>query len=71
MTRARPRSVKMFGLYRIGRSRMRRPRPSRAADGSGDDDYRVVVVPLQGLRDRAEDVVVSVLGPADDDERLS
>lgn len=27
-----------------------------------------MIVPLQGLRDRAEDVVVPVLGPADDDD---
>jgi hypothetical protein len=27
-----------------------------------------VVVPFQGLRDRAEDVMVSVLGPADDED---
>ena len=35
---------------------------------SRDDDHRVVNVPLQGARDRAEDMVVSVLGLADDED---
>ncbi len=35
---------------------------------SRDDDHRVVDVPLQGGRNRAEDVVVAVLGPTDDEE---
>ena len=45
--------------------------PSRpAGPASRDDDHRVVDVPLQGGRDRADDVVVSVLGAADDEEHL-
>ena len=35
---------------------------------SGDHDHRVVIVPLEGPRYRAEGVVVSVLGAADDDD---
>jgi hypothetical protein len=35
---------------------------------SGDDDDRKIVVSLQGLRDRAQNVVISVFRAADDDD---
>jgi hypothetical protein len=48
-------------------SRMRES-GSTPAEPLRDDHHGVVSVPLQGLRHRAEDVVVSVLGSPDDDD---
>ena len=49
--------------------RVERTRPRfRGSPVSRDDDHRVMHVPLQRGRDRAEDVVVSMLGPADDED---